>query len=258
MEIPFVHLQDVCFRYSNTKVDILKNVSFNVNKGEFVAVLGSSGCGKSTLLQIIAGLFSGYLGDVKIKGLKPAEYLKSHGEMGYMFQDAALMPWFNVRENVELPSKIKKIKINSEEFLKLVGLKGIANKTPISLSGGMKQRVSIARAISINPEIILLDEPFNSLDEMNKNNIHDEIYKIFKDEKRKLQCVIMVTHSIEEAVLLSDRIIIFSSKMPTEILKICHIDFGSNRNLHEIRNSKKFFSKVVEIRNLIDNSNEKN
>ena len=195
----------------------LQDIHLTVQNGEFVTILGPSGCGKTTLLRIIAGLETHTNGTMVLSG----EKITGPGtKRGMVFQEYSLFPWKTVLGNVMFGPMMQGVskenaKKIAEEYLDLVGLSDFRNSYPYELSGGMKQRVAIARALANEPEIILMDEPFGALDAQTRNNLQNELLRIWQEEKRT---IIFVTHSVDEAVFLSDRIIILS-KNPGTIKK---------------------------------------
>lgn len=206
-------------------LQVLGEINIDIKDGEFVSILGPSGCGKSTLLRLISGLdmdFEGKitLGDRLVK--------RPERDCGIAFQEPRLLPWFSVRENIKFG--LYKTKNDSlqqiDELLNLLDLKQFDNAYPNQLSGGMAQRVSLARALVNLPDLLLLDEPFGALDELTKRRLQEETQKVLSKEKTT---VFMVTHDIEEAIFLSDRILIMS-KRPAEILGSYHVDFPKPRN----------------------------
>lgn len=206
---------------------ILQNINLEVKKQEFVSIVGSSGCGKSTLLRIIAGLetvTSGkvLLNDTLIKGTNP--------KLKMAFQEARLLPWWSVEKNIGfgLDRCIKGTEREEKirHYLHLVGLDGFEKAIPKELSGGMQQRVSIARALISDPEILLLDEPFGALDALTRINMQREILKIWEKERKTM---ILVTHDIDEAVYLSDRVVILSER-PAHLKKIVDIQLTRPRD----------------------------
>lgn len=192
-------------------LEALEDVSLQVSAGEFLCVVGPSGCGKSTLLRVLGGLVKPTRGRVYLGG----ELLTApRRQIGFVFQKANLMPWRTVLRNVTLPLEIKGLKAEEASqqargLLKLVGLEGFEDAYPHELSGGMEQRVAIARALIHDPAILLLDEPFGSLDALTRENMNLELLRIWQ-AKRKT--VVMVTHSIQEALFLADRILVMSSR----------------------------------------------
>lgn len=194
----------------NNSLTVFQNINLTINKGEFLSLLGPSGCGKSTLLNIIAGLDEATNGIVQIN----SKTITAPGpDRGVVFQEAALMPWLTVLENVMFGLRKKMNKADAEkkalEYLKLVHLSKFVRSYPHELSGGMKQRVSIARALAMDPEILLMDEPFGALDEQTRSMLHKEVQYIWEQTGKT---IIFVTHNIRESVLLSDRIILMGTR----------------------------------------------
>lgn len=189
----------------------LNRVDLSVPKGQFLSIIGPSGCGKTTLLRILGGLLEPTEGSVTIEG-EPAREAQKRRAVGYIFQEAALAPWRTVEENIRLPLEIgvNGIEHSAEEVERLLGLTGLANFRsyyPYQLSGGMQQRVALARALAFNPSILLMDEPFGSLDEMTREVMGYELLRLWESTDKT---VVFVTHSIPEAVRLSDRVIVMS------------------------------------------------
>lgn len=187
----------------------IDNVSLSVKENEFLVLLGPGECGKTVLLNIIAGLTDATLGEVYIDGKKSEGV---NPAIGFIFQKLGVLPWLTVRDNVSMPAKFKKVPKeerykNAQKYIDLVGLTGFEKHYPRQLSGGMKQRVGIARAYSSDPEILIMDEPFGQLDAQTRYSMQEEILKIWNKNKKT---VIFVTNNIEEAVYLGDRIILFS------------------------------------------------
>ncbi len=228
MEEIELQIKNVCknFMIDKKKREIIKNIDINVKKGEFVSIVGSSGCGKSTLLRIIAGLETVSSGQVLLEG---TEVAGTSPRCKMAFQEARLLPWWSVEKNISFGIGRK---VDEEEkdklvaqYINLVGLNGFEKALPRQLSGGMQQRVSIARALISDPKLLLLDEPFGALDALTKINMQKEVLKIWESEKKTM---ILVTHDIEEAVYLSDRVIVLSER-PGEIKNIINIDIGRPR-----------------------------
>ena len=198
------------FIIKDQTVEVLKDISLDVRRGEFISLIGSSGCGKSTILKLITNLEDPTSGEILIDG----EPVKGPSEkVSMIFQESRLFPWLTAEENIEFTMS-KKIPVNDrreivKKHIELVGLNGFEKAVPSQLSGGMQQRVSIARALATNPEILLLDEPFGALDAFTRINMQEETLKIWEKEKTTM---IMVTHGIDEAIYLSDRIVVLSAK----------------------------------------------
>ena len=217
---PQIQLKNIVKNFQ-TKKDIVRvydGISFDVQKNEFVTIVGPSGCGKSTLLRLISGLIEPSSGEVLVQGLSPKEY-RDNNQFGFVFQESVLFPWRTAEANVRLPLGILKEgskserKIRAKEALEMVGLSGFEDAYPAQLSGGMKQRVSIARALVYKPKILLMDEPFGALDEMTRQNLNLELLKVWEDIEAT---IVFVTHSLSEATFLSNRVIILS-KIPASI-----------------------------------------
>lgn len=202
------------FRLPQGDITVLENLNFSAHEGEFIAIVGPSGAGKSTLLRLINGLLSPTQGNVMYKG-KLQTHINLESSM--VFQNFALLPWLTVFKNIELglesrledPAARRK---RVEYYIGKVGLDGYEEAYPRELSGGMKQRVGLARALAVDPEVILMDEPFSSLDVLTSINLRDELLDIWSDRDNLLNTVVMVTHIIEEALELADRILILSRK----------------------------------------------
>jgi nitrate ABC transporter ATP-binding subunit len=198
------------FAVDDDEVDALAPVDLAIPKGEFVCMIGASGCGKSTLLRIIAGFEEPTSGDVSIDG-KPVTGPGS--DRGMVFQDYALFPWMTVRQNISFGPRQRQlpraeIDRTTDEFVRMVGLERFADRYPNQLSGGMKQRVAIARVLANDANILLMDEPFGALDALTREQLQDELLQIWK---RTGVTIIFVTHSVEEAVLLADRVLVMSA-----------------------------------------------
>jgi NitT/TauT family transport system ATP-binding protein/sulfonate transport system ATP-binding protein len=198
------------FAAANGTVEALRGVNITINKGEFICLLGASGCGKSTLLRIIAGFEKSTRGSVAVYG---TEVDRPGPDRGMVFQDYALFPWLTVRDNISFgprqrgvptPTVVKE----TERFLDMVGLTPFADRFPHQLSGGMKQRVAIARVLANDTDILLMDEPFGALDALTRSKLQEELIEIWKTTKLT---VIFVTHSVEEAVLLADQVVVMTA-----------------------------------------------
>ncbi len=200
----------------------LKDISMHVDKREFVSLLGPSGCGKSTLLRLVSGLTTATEGTVSVMGKSPAEVRE---QVSFIFQDATLLPWRTVEQNVGLGLELEHEKQATRKekvakMLELVGLTAVAERYPRQLSGGMKMRVSIARALASRPSMLLLDEPFAALDEMSRDRLNEELLRLYSEQQ---WTVMFVTHSVAEAVFLSTRIVILAPH-PGRIAHVVPID----------------------------------
>ena len=210
---PLVSLRRVTKTYANGTT-ALRDVSFDVVSGEFVSLVGPSGCGKSTLLRLVAGLGDYSVGTVVVEGLAPARARAERGDMAFVFQEATLLPWRTIRSNVELPLELKgaraaERRVASHQALEMVGLTDFAAEYPRQLSGGMKMRVSLARALMGQPRVLLMDEPFGALDEMTRQRLNVELLRLCAMAG---WTVLYVTHNVAEAVFLSSRILVMSSR----------------------------------------------
>jgi NitT/TauT family transport system ATP-binding protein len=206
----------------------IDDFSLQVKDGEFVCVLGPSGCGKTTLLRIIAGLEEKTSGQMLLNG---KEITGPGSDRGMVFQEFALMPWRSVRRNVEFGLEVKKTPYEekwktSQHYIELVGLKGFEDFRPNELSGGMKQRVGIARALANNPEILLMDEPFGALDAQTRNLMQKELLRIWSEDRKT---VIFITHSVDEAVFLADRVVVLTTR-PSKVKEIFEINMPRPRD----------------------------
>ena len=223
----------------------LHDVSFDVKAGEFVTVVGPSGCGKSTLLRILAGLARASQGEVTLAG-RPVN--GPSRDVGVVFQAPVLLPWRTVMENVLVPAQIqgRDVKASTERarhYLQLVGLEQFHTKYPSELSGGMQQRVGIARALVNDPALLLMDEPFGALDAMTRESMNVELLKL---KERTGATIMLVTHSIPEAVFLGDRVVVMSPR-PGRITQIVEVDLPQQRTL-ELINTDRFGTYVTGIR----------
>ena len=231
-------------------ITVLKDINLSANKNEFISIVGPSGCGKSTLLRIIMGLETCTRGEVLFKG----QYVsngKVNSHMAIVFQSFGLFPWLTVIENVEfglesinMPKAQRRQK--SLSIIQEVGLEGFEEAYPRELSGGMKQRVGIARALVTDPEILLMDGPFSSLDSLTAETLREEVLKVWSNEFTTPDVVIMVTHNVEEAVYLSDKIIILSHR-PANVVKEVHINIPRPRE----KRDKAIYEHLDQITTLI-------
>ena len=228
----------VDYTEKNSRFTALENVSFSVESGEFVSIIGSSGCGKSTLLSILEGINSPTSGSVLIDG-KPINGTGS--DRGVVFQHYSLFPWMTARKNVAFGVKQVKKKLPqaerlkiADEFLDKVGLENFKNKYPSQLSGGMQQRVAIARALAMDTDILLMDEPFGAIDAKNRTILQELLLELWEgDGTQEKKTVIFITHDIDEAILLSDRIIMMSAN-PGRIFSEIPVGFERPRNRAEL------------------------
>ncbi len=233
------------FYRKNRSVVALENISLEVKDGEFVCLVGPSGCGKTTLLRILANLEHPSIGSYTIKRSDHSKPLQS-----MVFQESGIIPWMTVEDNVAFGLKMRKlprpmVKERTNYYIDKVGLTKFAKLYPKELSGGMKQRVSIARAFANDPEILLMDEPFAALDEQNKYILQEELLSIWQETRKT---VLFITHSIDEALLLSDRILLMSSH-PGRIVDNKRIDLPRPRSIEDIRSNPKMADMFVEVWN---------
>ncbi|WP_156041999.1 ABC transporter ATP-binding protein [Bradyrhizobium sp. URHD0069] len=234
---------------SREQVHALSNINLDVGAGEFVSVLGASGCGKTTLLRIIGGLEGGYAGKLTLHGRGGDN---SRRNVGIVFQDANLLPWRTILQNVLLPTQVLRLDkrasiARAHELIELVGLKGFENKYPFELSGGMRQRVSIARALVHDPSVLLMDEPFGALDALTREVMNSEVLKIWDTTKKT---VFMITHSISEAVFMSDRVVVMSPR-PGRVIAEIPIALSRPRNI-DMLSEERFGGYTRELRRLLD------
>ncbi|WP_354378540.1 ABC transporter ATP-binding protein [Thalassospira sp. MBR-102] len=235
------------FQTADGPVYALSDVDLKIERGEFVSFIGPSGCGKTTLLRVIADLEKATGGDISINGVSPQE-ARENRAYGYVFQAPALLPWRSIERNVTLPLEIMEIPREERikrghEALKLVELNGFEKKFPWQLSGGMQQRASIARALSFDADLLLMDEPFGALDEIVRDHLNEQLLKLWA---RTNKTVAFVTHSIPEAVYLSTKIIVMSPR-PGRIIDVIKTDFPKDRGL-DIRETPEFLEVAHRVR----------
>jgi NitT/TauT family transport system ATP-binding protein len=242
-----VSLRGVRKEFARGGVVALQEIDLDIRPGEFVSLIGPSGCGKSTLLRVVGDLVQPTTGDVVVNG-KPARQARLDRDYGIVFQDAVLYDWRTVAKNIALPLEMAGMDRTRRaervrEMLELVELTGFEGHHPWQLSGGMQQRVSIARALSFDPAILLMDEPFGALDEMTRERLNMELLQIWE---RSGSTVVFVTHSIAEAVFLSTRIVVMSAR-PGRITGVVDVDLPQPRTT-ETREEPRFFELVTEVR----------
>ncbi|GAA5654629.1 vitamin B12 import ATP-binding protein BtuD [Brucella sp. NBRC 13694] len=235
------------FETNDGPVHALSNIDLAVKRGEFVSFIGPSGCGKTTLMRVVADLEQPTSGSVTVNGKTP-EQARLDRSYGYVFQAAALFPWRTIEDNISLPLEIMGFskaerRERIEKNLALVNLSGFDKKYPWQLSGGMQQRASIARALSFDPDMLLMDEPFGALDEIVRDHLNEQLLKLWAATRKT---VIFVTHSIPEAVFLSTKIVVMSPR-PGRIHEIIDCDLGPDRPL-EIRESEAFLKIAHRVR----------
>lgn len=241
--VPAVQLQHVTKRYGAGSA-ILEDIAFTVMPGEFVSIIGPSGCGKSTLLKLVAGLTAITAGQLRVEGMTAANARET---ISFIFQDPTLLPWRTVTGNIGLSlelehaTRVRREAIVSR-LLSLVGLEHVARSYPRELSGGMKMRVSIARALASSPRLLLLDEPFAALDEITRDHMNEELLRLHREQG---WTVLFVTHSVAEAVFLSNRVIVLAPH-PGRVAHDIAIEFGSIRD-GALRRSEVYEERVAQI-----------
>ncbi|VFR39124.1 Cyanate ABC transporter, ATP-binding protein [plant metagenome] len=263
MNRPFLEIQSLAKRYPQRDgkpgAPVFEDVSFGIGRGEFVCVIGHSGCGKTTILNILAGIDHASDGIVIMDG---REIAGPSLERGVVFQSHALLPWLTALQNVEFGVRSRwpdysreQIRTHSERYLAMVGLRHALHKKPSELSGGMKQRVGIARAFAIQPKMLLLDEPFGALDALTRGTIQDELRAIVNETQ---QTVFMITHDVDEAILLSDRILLMSAGPYARIADTVTVDLPRDRTRASLHHEPRYY----DIRNhlvdfLVDKAHDK-
>jgi NitT/TauT family transport system ATP-binding protein len=235
------------FESEGNKILALDNINFSIEDNDFICIVGPSGCGKSTLLRIIVGLEKPTSGDVLFEG---QEIEPGNPKVSMVFQNFALFPWLTVKENIELVLESTKKEKDAGKiackYIKAVGLDGFEKVYPRELSGGMKQRVGFARALAVEPVLLCMDEPFSSLDALTSQNLKDELLILWADANMPPDAVIMVTHNVEEAVYLANRIIVLSPR-PGKIVANLKIELERPRN----RKDPEFYRWVDKVYSLI-------
>lgn len=248
-EAPCLKVEGACKRFPGGQTAVYEDIGFAVDPGSFVSLIGPSGCGKSTFLKSVAGLLKPDQGEICWEHEATGECIRP--EIGYIFQDATLLPWFSVRKNVEVPLRLRGIAPSlrdpvCREMLKKVWLDGFEDYYPKELSGGMKMRVSLARALTLNPQVMLLDEPFGALDAITRNEMNRLLIDLWF---RQRWTALFVTHSVNEAVMLSDRVLVMSVR-PGRIVEDVAIDLPHPRS-EAVVSDPRYQGYVSHIRSLI-------
>ncbi|MFI5336608.1 MAG: ABC transporter ATP-binding protein [Opitutales bacterium] len=244
---PIVKFHSLRKRYGDGPL-ILDGIDLSVRRGDLVSVIGPSGCGKSTLLRLVSGLSPVTEGSLQVAGRPSGE---ARELQAFIFQEATLLPWLTAAQNVELPMRLRGVpaperRTRAHTLLDLVRLGAAAGQYPRQLSGGMKMRVSLARALALAPELLLLDEPFGALDEITRHHLNEELLAL---RERAPFTALFVTHSVEEAVFLSNRVVVMSAN-PGRVRAEVGIAFDSPRN-SALRTQAAFFAKVGEVTALL-------
>ncbi|HSF72383.1 MAG TPA: nitrate ABC transporter ATP-binding protein [Microcoleus sp.] len=245
----FLEIDNLFKSYKNgdgTEFSVLENINLSIGENEFISVIGHSGCGKSTLLKIVAGLEKQSGGMVTLEG---KEIRKPGADRMMVFQHYGLLPWLTVRENIRLAvdevlqslSRSEKISLVNEH-LAMVNLTSAADKYPDEISGGMKQRVGIARALAIRPKMLLMDEPFGALDALTRGKLQKQVLDIWENHR---QAAMMITHDVDEAIYMSDRIVLMTNGPAATIGEILSVPFAHPRDRQELRESQEYY----ELRN---------
>ncbi|MDP2819373.1 MAG: ABC transporter ATP-binding protein [Polaromonas sp.] len=239
---PFLQIEGLAKSYPGTTEPVFDEVNFNINRGEFVCIIGHSGCGKTTILNVLAGLETASAGHVFMDG---REVAGPSLERGVVFQGHALMPWLTVRKNIAFAVRSKwpdwtnaQVDTHVQKYVDLVGLSAAIDKKPSALSGGMKQRVGIARAFAIEPKMLLLDEPFGALDALTRGTIQDELLAIVRETH---QTVFMITHDVDEAVLLADKILLMSNGPQARVAEIVRNTMPRDRQRATVHHDPQYY-----------------
>ncbi len=252
----FLEIENLCKSYptaDGSEFVVLDGINLSVSEDEFICVIGHSGCGKSTLLKMVAGLEKPTSGSVQLEG---KEIRKPGAERMMVFQHYSLLPWLTVKENIRLAvdevlknaSRAEKISIVNEH-LAMVNLTAAADKYPDEISGGMKQRVGIARALAIRPKMLLMDEPFGALDALTRGKLQQQVLNIWEHQR---QAVMMITHDVDEALYMSDRIILMTNGPQAKIGEILDVPFKHPRDRQALRNSREYFELRNHALNFLD------
>jgi NitT/TauT family transport system ATP-binding protein len=241
------------FHMEKSQIAVLEHVNFSVDNDEFVCLVGPSGCGKSTILRIIAGLEKADSGEILFHGQPQTA---PNPKITMIFQLFGLLPWKTALENVEVPLEVHGMKKEARvktamNYLTMVGLEGFENTYPHDLSGGMKQRVGIARALALQPEVLLMDEPFSSLDELTAKTLRELVLEIWRDPNLPTNTFVMVSHNVEEAVYMADRVLVMSSR-PGKVVGEVKVNLPRPRTQY-LRDSK-YFQSVDEVVAILEKS----
>ncbi len=238
----FLQVRDLRKAFPGQPAPVFENVGFEIEKGQFVCIIGHSGCGKTTILNVLAGLDSASHGTVIMDG---REVAGPSLERGVVFQGHALMPWLSVMRNIAFAVRSKwpdwneiQVQTHCQKFIDMVGLTGAEHKKPSQLSGGMKQRVGIARAFAIQPKMLLLDEPFGALDALTRGTIQDELVKIVRATH---QTVFMITHDVDEAILLADKVLLMSNGPQAVIAEVVENTMPRDRERHSMHHDPQYY-----------------
>ncbi len=229
-------------------ISIINGVSFDVADSDFLAIVGPSGCGKSTLLRIIQGLERATSGEIRFRG-RPVDAVSN--EMAMVFQSFALMPWLTIKENVAFGLTARgwtpeKIAAQIDRYISVTGLVGFEEAYPRELSGGMRQRVGLARALAVEPAVLLMDEPFSALDALTAEGLREEVLQLWRDPELPPEAVILVTHNIEEALAMADRVVVMSHR-PSRVLSVVPVTLSRPRE----RKSEAFYELTDYLYSLI-------
>lgn len=239
---PFLKIEGLAKTYPGNTEPVFDGINIDIARGEFVCIIGHSGCGKTTILNVLAGLESASSGHVFMDG---REVAGPSLERGVVFQGHALMPWLTVRQNIAFAVRSKwpdwpssKVDVHVQKYIELVGLTAAIDKKPAALSGGMKQRVGIARAFAIEPKMLLLDEPFGALDALTRGTIQDELMSIVRETQ---QTVFMITHDVDEAVLLADKILLMSNGPQARVAEIVRNTLPRDRQRATLHHDPQYY-----------------
>lgn len=252
----FLEIENLVMSYHNpngSEFIVLNDLNLTLGEDEFISVIGHSGCGKSTLLKIVGGLEKQTSGSVRLQG---KEIRKPGADRMMVFQHYGLLPWLTVRENIRLAvdevlksaTRAEKISLVNEH-LAMVNLTAAADKYPEEISGGMKQRVGIARALAIRPKMLLMDEPFGALDALTRGKLQKQVLDIWEHHR---QAVMMITHDVDEAIYMSDRIVMMTNGPNATIGEILEVPFSHPRNRQELRESKEYYELRNHALNFLD------